>query len=196
VEQRLGVVQRPDAGQQPLVEQCLADGSLRVAPKVGQGGGQIPVGTEQIRAEMPDERAFVRRGHEIQHAEAGADAGPLGGAEDSPDAVLAQLADRDLVGPRHPPLAVHAQVAVQRHTRVQPLQHVLAAGYHLGGGGAAQVDGGQGGPAQVADRHDVPGQRLVQSVGGAPHGVALRHGGPPTTSWSRLEARPLPGACR
>ena len=46
---------------------------------------------------------------------------------------LRSSARGDLVGGRHPPLAVHAQVAVQRHSRVQPLQHVLAAGDHLGG---------------------------------------------------------------
>src|SRR3954469_16827638 len=54
-EQGLGVVQRPDPGQQPLIQQGLADGSLWVAPKVGQGSGQVPVGTQQIWPEVTDE---------------------------------------------------------------------------------------------------------------------------------------------
>ena len=80
------------------------------------------------------------------------------------------------------PLALHAQVAVNRPARVEAVEDVFAAAEHFEGGVAGEVEGGELGPAQVAAGEWAAGEHLVEALGGAPDGVAFRHG-------ARLDAR-------
>ena len=87
------------------------------------------------------------------------------------------------------PLALHAQVRVQGEAVVEAVQEVLAPADDLEGRGAAQVGGGDLGEPQVAEHDPAARQRLVQSVGGAPDGVALRHGAPSSPAAQRRRRR-------
>ena len=71
--QHLRVPHRADAGEVALVEQRRPDVPVRAAQQVGDGDLGVPVGAEQVGAEMSDEAAFVGRADEVDHPELGAD---------------------------------------------------------------------------------------------------------------------------
>jgi len=74
-----------------------------------------------------------------------------------------------------PPLPLHPQVRVQRPSRIQAQQQVLAAGGHLGDHHAAQIRGRDPRPAQVGGDQGPSGERLMQAPGGPQDGVSLGH---------------------
>ena len=80
-EQDLGLVHVADPGQQALVEQRLADGALRVAAQVRHRLLRVPVGPEDVRAEVADELVLPGAGDEAQVVHAVAGGGPLGVAD-------------------------------------------------------------------------------------------------------------------
>jgi hypothetical protein len=66
-----------------------------------------------------------------------------------------------------------------------PHQEVFSAGHHLGHGPTGQVKGGEAWDAEIGGQQGLPGQGLVQLVGGTPDGITLRHGSAIPSAWSR-----------
>jgi hypothetical protein len=111
-EQRLGLVEVADAGQVALIEQRLADRDVRLRVEPAQHLVDVPVGAEQVRAEVTDELVLVRRHDDPQIMHAIARREPGGIADPRADHVLG-VTVRTPAGRHQVPRAVHPQVAVQ-----------------------------------------------------------------------------------
>ncbi len=127
-EAELGGVHVADAGQVGLVEERLADGRLGLAVQVGQRALLVPVGAEEVGAEVADDLVLVVAGDQLHDAEREPDGDGPGvgqhhaGVGGGPRPALAR--------PHHLPAALHLEVGVQRPARVvlDPGEQVLAAG--------------------------------------------------------------------
>ena len=72
-----------DAGEHALIEQPVDD---QAAAREEAAGGflRIPVGAQDIRTEVPHERALIAGADEVEHAEAQAEGRPVGGPHGCP----------------------------------------------------------------------------------------------------------------
>jgi len=142
-----------------LVEQCLGDGSARIEEKSADHFIGVPVGPEQVGAEMPDERVFGGGGDERNVVNAVADRRPHCIAKDDADVVV-RIVHR-LARGMNAPLAIHAQMAVQRLTRVEPDQDVLAARHDVSDVLASEISGREVCDAKIGGGQGPIGERCA-----------------------------------
>ena len=104
-EQRLRHVDGPKASEVPLIEQRLPDGPPRVADQARRGGRRVPVGAEQVRAEVTDDLVLPRGRQHLGDAELVPGGYPLGVREQEPQpvAVPQAVVRRPAESARHPP---------------------------------------------------------------------------------------------
>jgi hypothetical protein len=171
-EEGLGHVERADAGEVALVQQRLADRAAGDGEQPPPRLGGVPGLAEDVGPEVADERVLAVGAHQVEHPELVPDRRPLGVGQDRPDPAVPA---RPPAGPVHPPLALHAEVAVQGETAGHPGEQVLPGARDVEDLPAAQVHGGERRPAQVAGDELAPGQGGVQPPGRPPDHVAFGH---------------------
>jgi hypothetical protein len=101
-----------DSCQGALVEEGVADKPF-VCREVGCRPGRVPVGAEDVRAQMADEGVFLSRGDEVEHAEAKPDGGPVFGGQQGAKVMTATGALGLGAGVDDAPLPFHPQVRVE-----------------------------------------------------------------------------------
>ena len=69
-EAQLGAVDRADPGEVALVEQCLAERARGVGGQPSDGLLLVPVGAEQVGAEVADDVVLAFAGEELDDPEA------------------------------------------------------------------------------------------------------------------------------
>jgi hypothetical protein len=171
-EQHLGEKQIAHPGQVSLVEQCLADLPVRVGPEPPHRLGRVPVGTEQVGAEVADDASLVLGRHDLDDAKQVSERLPLVVAEDEPDPVITRQV---VTGRPDPPGPVHAQVGVDRLPAVHAGQQVLSPGNSPGHDLSGQVGRGEPWHPEVAALEHASGQCLVELACRAPDHIALGH---------------------
>ena len=83
-EAEFGLVDVADSGEVALVQQGLAEGASGVGEEPALGFGGVPVGAEQVGAEVADGRRLLGGAQQFEHGEAVADGGAVGGARAPP----------------------------------------------------------------------------------------------------------------
>jgi hypothetical protein len=178
VEQRLALPDVADAGQHALVEEDVGDRLLGgAATRAGHGRRLVEVAVEDVAAE-PTQRGVetdLSGCQQLEHGAVEEQRLRLLGGEDQPRrrARSSRRASRcaDL------PAARHAQVAVDRQTRREVDQQVLAARLHLGdllvGESPGQLQRRVAGQRRLDRRHTAD-QRL-QTARDELEGIALGH---------------------
>src|SRR5215213_6467112 len=161
-ETGLGLVDVARAGDGPLVEQGGADGPAGVGAEAAQGLGRVPVGAEDVGAEVADDLVLAGGGQQLADAESEPDRDPGLGAEHGPD--LEVGAAPALPRAVQVPGPLHLEVGVQGGPGVGAQQQVLAAGGDLADGLAAEVGGGEAGHAEVGGDQALAGQGGVMRV--------------------------------
>ena len=116
--------------------------------EVAQGPVGVPVGAQQVGAEVADGPVLVGGAQQFQDGEAVADGGVGGGAEDRPDLVGGAAAPA-LAGGVHLPGAVHPQVGVEGEAALDAGEEVLAARGDVQDGAAGEIGRGELGHAEV-----------------------------------------------
>ena len=132
-------------------------------PESAQRLVEVPVGAEDVGAEVADQGVLVRgrdEGHVVQPV---ADALPAVGGEDRADRE-GRAAVPARAGPVDVPTAVHAEVRAQGAVVGQADEQVLAAGDHLAHVDTGEVDGGQLRHPQFAAAQRRAGQRGVHPL--------------------------------
>ena len=86
-EAQLGGVHVADAGEVALVEQRVAQRAVRLGQQAAYGLVGVPVGAEQVRAEVTDGRLLGVALEELDDAEREAHRDLVGGGEDDPGLV-------------------------------------------------------------------------------------------------------------
>ena len=183
-EQRLARPERPHARERALVQEGLADGS-GVCREGGARALRVPVGPEDVGAEMADEVRLPSRRNGVEQAQPEAERGPPLGPEGGPEVVATQVPLGRRSRRLDPPLPLHPQVGVDSRPGVEPVEEVLAPADDLGRRGADEVEVGEAGPAQLGEQQRGAGQGLVQPSRRAPHRVTLGHR-PPTVGPSQV----------
>ena len=146
-EQRLGPVNRAEAGQVALVQQGLADGPVRAGLQPPYRLGRIPAGTEQVGTEMAHYAFLVVTRQDLDHAEQVPERLPGVVGQDEPDPVITRQV---VAGRADPPGSLHPQVGVDGQPAVYPGQQVLAPGDGAGHGPPGQVGRGEPRHPEVA----------------------------------------------
>ena len=101
-EEQLAGPEGADPGEAALVEECLDEGAGVGPDPFGCGIG-VPVGAEHVGPEVAHEVGLARRGHQVEHAEAQPERGPLAGEDGG--AQVARVAARARCGARGAPPA-------------------------------------------------------------------------------------------
>ena len=115
--QRLGLPFVADPGDEPLVEQRVADGAALVVPaEVLHHAADVRLGGEHVRAESSDGARV-----QLEHGAVPLDAFVARAAQDQPGTAAARRAPRD-----ERPAAGHPQVATQDDAALEGEQQVLA----------------------------------------------------------------------
>jgi hypothetical protein len=130
---------------------------------------------------VTDDRVLGVGGNQFEHGQPEADRDPDRRLQDHPDLMVGATPPL-LAGAVEVPAAVHPEMAVDGGTTGQAHQEVLASCNHRLHRSATEVGGRQGRHPEVGTGQLMAGQRLMQSLGRSPDGVALRHrsspGGP------------------
>ena len=171
-EQHLGLVDIPDPGQVFLVEQRLADRAVRLGAQSPHRFVAVPVGAQQIRAQVAGDPRLLAGADQPDDAELVPDRLPVLVGEHQPDPVIVPY---PLGRGPHPPGAVHAQVGVDGQPVTGPGEQVLAAGCGLGDHVAGQVHGGQPRDTEVAAGQRPSRQCLMQAASRLPDHVSFGH---------------------
>ncbi len=112
-KQDLGLEDVPDPGQVPLVEEGFPDRPVGGGTQPADRLFRVPIGPEQVRAEVASHPILLRGTEHLDHAQLVADRLPGVVREHQPDPV----AGRDAVaGGTDTPRAVHAEVCVHGET--------------------------------------------------------------------------------
>ena len=147
-EQRLCPVQVADAGQVPLVQQCLADRSRPGRPGAAARPRPRPSpGPSRSGPRWPTTRSSCSVGTTSTTPSRYPIAWRWSLAEDEPDPVITRQV---VAGRPDPPGSVHAQVRVDGDPAVHPGQQVLAPGDGAGHGPPGQVGRGEPRHPEVA----------------------------------------------
>ena len=173
-EQEFVRVDVAEAGDVPLVEESDVRGA-RVGRDPSHGLRRVPVGTEQVGAEVSDDPILVGGRQHLDHREVEPDGVGTRDPDDRPR--LERRTAPPLAGTVHVPPALHLEVRVER-VGADAFEQVLPARDHLVHRLAAEVGGGAPRDADVEPRHLAAGERGRELRGRAVNGVALRHGRP------------------
>jgi phage shock protein A len=173
-EQRLHLVEVADPREVALVEDGDADLLVGVLAQPSQGLVEVPVGAEDVGAQMADQAVLLGGGHEVDVVQPVADALPVLGREHQPHLVRRAPVPAG-ARPVDVPAAVHPEVGAQRPAVAETDQQMLAAGDHLGDRRPGQVDGRQLRDAELTAAQRAAGQRGVHPLRGQPDGVSFGH---------------------
>ncbi len=174
-EAELGGIHVADAGEPRLVEQGLLDRAVGLLPESAYGLVGVPVGAEQVGAEVTDQVGLAVTGHDLDEAESETHRDGVVGRQDHASGVGRPGPARPW--PEHPPAALHLEVGVEGPTgvAVDPREQVLATRGGLADRGAGEVPGGERRHPEVGRGQHRAGERAVEEARRPPDGVTLRH---------------------
>ena len=165
----------PMSCEPSLVEQGLLDRAVGLLPEPAYGLLGVPVGAEQVGAEVTDEVGLAVPGHDLDQTE----------REAHRDGVVRGQHHAGGVGrpwpararPEQPPAALHLEVCVEGPpgVAVDPREQVLATRDGLTDRGAGEVPGGERRHPEVGRGQHRAGERAVEKARRPPDGVTLRH---------------------
>ena len=156
-------------------------GRRRLVAEVGEGALLVPVGAEQVGTEVGHQVGLLLPRHELDDAELEADG--LASLDAEHESYLGVGTTPPLAVGVDVPRALHLEVGVDRPGAlvVDAGEEVLAAGQRADDGALAEVDGGEGGHAEVGEGQPVTGEGAVELGCRAVDGVSLRHAA--STPW-------------
>jgi hypothetical protein len=174
-EEQLCSIERAQSCQVPLVEQGFTDRAVRLSGDSPHSLVGVPVRSEQVGPEMPDDGVLGRCRYEFDDGEAVSHRIMIIGAEYRSDfkgwsATPAPPARVD------PPDAIHPEVSVQGERIAEPEQLMLAPRDHLAYGNAGQIGRSQGRYPKFGSSQLAASKHLIQPLACPPDGVSLRHG--------------------
>ena len=174
-EEQLRPIERAKTCEVPLVQQCLPNGAVGLSCDPPDSFVEVPVGPEQVRPEMPDDRVLRRRWNQLDDRKPVSHRIMITGGEYRPDF------ERRPTAPALPrrvdlPSTVHPEMGVQGEVVAEAKELVLAARDHFAHGNTGQTGRCEGGHAEFGSGQHAASKHLVQPLAYPPDGVSLRHG--------------------
>ena len=173
-EEQLRPIERAKTCEVPLVQQCLPNGAVGLSCDPPDSFVEVPVGPEQVRPEMPDDRVLRRRWNQLDDRKPVSHRIMITGGEYRPDF------ERRPTSPALPmrvdlPSTVHPEMGVQGEVVAEAKELVLAARDHFAHGNTGQTGRCEGGHAEFGSGQHAASKHLVKPLAYPPDGVSLRH---------------------